>query len=94
MQKKIIKSIGTVVSKKNRSYPEDCFFKSLAEKWPSTIVARSEMKEFSGGLISPKTLANAQCKGIAPRSYRFGKKCYYHVEDLITWMSERQGGDR
>jgi len=94
MQKKIITSTGTVVSKNDRSYPDAYDFKSLAEKWPSTVVARSEIKKFSGGLISAKTLANAQWKGVAPRSYQFGKKVFYHVDDLIQWMSERQGGDR
>jgi|GEM_PF-2568137 len=94
MPKKKIETTCKSVSKKSRSYSVAFDFKSLAEKWPSIVVARSEIKKFSGGLISPKTLANAQCKGIGPRSYRFGKKVFYHVDDLIKWMSELQGGYR
>ena len=94
MEKKRVKTTCTVISKRGKLNPEAFDFKSLAEKWPSSIVARSEIKKFSGGLISAKTLANAQWKGVAPRSYQFGKKVFYHVDDLIQWMSERQGGDR
>lgn len=69
-------------------------FSELARRWPSTVVARSEVAKFTGGLVRPKTLANAESLGIGPRSYRFGKKIFYHANDLITWMSKRQGGDR
>ena len=94
MEKKRVKTTCTVISKRGKLNPEAFDFKSLAEKWPSSIVARSEVGKFTGGLVRPKTLANAESLGIGPHSYRFGKKCYYLADDLITWMSERQGGDR
>jgi len=64
-------------------------FKELAQKWPSTIVARSEVAKFSGGLLNPRTMANYDSVGIGPRKIKFGKKVAYAVEDLIAWMERR-----
>jgi len=69
-------------------------FSELMRTWPSTIVARSEVGKFSGGLVRPKTLANAESLGIGPRSFRYGKKIFYRTEDLVAWLNERQGGAR
>jgi len=77
-------------SDKINQHPENFNFKTLAEKWPSSIVARSEIREFTGGLISPKTWANAECSGEGPKSFRFGKKRFAHVDDIIQWMNARQ----
>ena len=31
-------------------------FTKMAEKWPSALVARTEIKKFTGGLIAPATM--------------------------------------
>jgi hypothetical protein len=66
-------------------------FESLAEKWPSSIVARKEVGKFSGGVISPKYLANLDSQGKGPdRRFRMGGRGVgYHVKYLILWLQER-----
>lgn len=32
--------------------------KQLKEKWPSSVVSRTEIRKFTGGLISEKYIAN------------------------------------
>lgn len=65
----------------------DDVYAQMAAKWPSTIVARSEIKKFTGGAISPKTLANKDSKGIGPSGqFLMGQKVCYKVSDLIEWL--------
>ena len=64
-------------------------FYKLKERWPSAIVARTEIKRFSGGLISPKTMANLDSKGEGPPSIRLCRKIGYPVDSLITWLTDR-----
>ena len=62
--------------------------RALAEKWPSAIVARSEVKSFSGGVLNPGTLANLDCLGRGPAGrFKIGKKTVYSVESLVQFMS-------
>jgi hypothetical protein len=64
--------------------------KSLAEKWPSSIVARSEVRKFSGGLLSEKTMANMDSRGEGPAGrIRVGRKICYPVVNLVGWMEGR-----
>ncbi|MCI5209016.1 MAG: hypothetical protein D3910_09510 [Candidatus Electrothrix sp. ATG2] len=77
----------------------------LAKKWTSTIVARQELKEFSGGALNARTMANydSQGTGINGR-FTIGKKVVYPVDEAIAWMEARaslpekgkvgQGGNR
>ncbi len=65
-------------------------FSSLAEKWPSTFVSRSEVGRFTGGIVSPKTMANLDSQHIGPEcALRFGKKIAYPVDSLIAWLEKR-----
>jgi|GEM_PF-1950039 len=61
---------------------------SLVEKWPSAIVARSMVSEFSGGVLSPGTLANADSAGCGPPRMKFRRKVAYLATDLARWMEE------
>jgi hypothetical protein len=64
--------------------------KTLADKWPSSIVARQEAKKFSGGIISEKSLANMDSKGEGPKGrFRIGRKIAYPVSSLIEWLESR-----
>ena len=65
-------------------------FQSLADSWPSPVVARQELEKFSGGILNPKTIANldSQKKGPAGR-IRIGRKIAYPVSSLISWMENR-----
>ena len=62
---------------------------SLAEKWPSSLVSRDKISEFSGGTLHPRTLANLDSKGEGPKRIRIGRKVVYQVTDLCEWLSDR-----
>lgn len=65
-------------------------FKNLAEKWPSTIVARSEVGRFSGGLLNPRTLANLDALGCGVRNrVKCGRRIAYPVESLIEFLESK-----
>ena len=65
-------------------------FASLADKWPSTFVAREKVAEFSGGMLNPRTLANRDSKGQGPEGkILLGKrKVAYSVDALIKYLDE------
>jgi hypothetical protein len=62
----------------------------LKERWPSSIVSRSKVGEFSGGLLNPKSLANADSAGIGPAGrIRVGRLIAYDTDLLISWIESR-----
>ncbi|MCF8025664.1 MAG: hypothetical protein K9K82_09265 [Desulfobacteraceae bacterium] len=66
------------------------YFQELAQKWPSSFVARERIGEFSGGLLSPGRMANLDSQGQGPlERVRVGRKVAYPVKPLIQWMLER-----
>lgn len=64
-------------------------YDELRNKWPSALVARSEVGVFSGGVLSPRYLANLDSKKVGPPRVRIGGKVAYPVEGLIRWMERR-----
>ncbi len=65
-------------------------FQEMAEKWPSVLVARMEIKVFTGGLLDEKTMANYDCQGKGPANrFACGRKVAYPVKDLIEWLENR-----
>ncbi|MFQ5328718.1 MAG: hypothetical protein ACE5D4_01870 [Thermodesulfobacteriota bacterium] len=64
-------------------------FQALADRWPSPIVARGDVKEFSGGVLNSKTLANLDSIGEGPPRGRMGRKVFYEVAALCQWMEKR-----
>lgn len=72
-------------------------FNRMAEKWPSTLVAAAEVKHFTGGVITGKTLANLRCNGeMVPNSIKVGSRRAYLATDLAAWLHQRaiDGGAR
>ena len=64
--------------------------RALAQKWPSTLVARSEVGQLTGGLIHRRTLANLDSQGHGPSNrFRVGKKVCYPLEDFLSWLEGR-----
>ena len=62
----------------------------LRKMWPSEVVARDLVKEFSGGMITPRTLANLDSQGKGPANrFLSGKKVCYFIDDLIEWLETR-----
>lgn len=65
-------------------------FQELASKWPSSLVARERVADFSGGILRPGTMANLDRMGDGPKGrIRVGRKVAYPVQDLIEWMTAR-----
>lgn len=68
----------------------DKILESMADKWPSTFVARTEAEKFSGGLIGEKYLANLDSAGKGPAGrIRCGRKVAYPVTEFIKWLEGR-----
>ena len=62
----------------------------LAKNWSCPFVARAEVKEFSGGILNSKSLANLDSAGLGPTGrIRIGRKIAYPVSSLISWMENR-----
>lgn len=66
----------------------------MKEKWPSTIVAREEFRNFTGDTISEKYVANldSQMKGPEGR-FKIGRKVVYPVNSVIEWLEARMGDE-
>jgi len=64
--------------------------KHLAASWPSPLIARGEVRMFTGGLLSEKYLANLDSAGKGPAGrVKIGRKIAYNVSDLISWLEGR-----
>ncbi len=62
----------------------------MAAKWPSPFVARDEVDRFTGGIVSPRYLANLDSQGKGPKGrFRIGRKVAYPVLMFITWLESR-----
>jgi hypothetical protein len=62
----------------------------MIKRWPSSIVARSAIEEFTGGLLKPSHMANLDHLGQGPPHFRgVTKKVFYEVESLVDWMRQR-----
>ena len=57
------------------------------------LVPRNKVGVLTGGLISPKSLANKDSLGLGPRKkVKFGGKVCYPREALIEWILEQIEG--
>ncbi len=61
----------------------------LANRWPSAFVARSEVGRFTGGIVSPKSLANLDSLGEGPPRIKCGRRVAYQAIDLVEFLKER-----
>jgi hypothetical protein len=63
---------------------------AMAERWPSPVVARKAVKEFSGGILSAKTLANMDSLGTGPEGrFLLMNQTVYPVESLVSWLKSK-----
>lgn len=61
--------------------------KQAATKWPTSFVARSEVKLFTGGLYSSGFLANCDSQGIGPEgAFKIGRQVAYPVDAMTDWL--------
>ncbi len=65
-------------------------FQEMSAKWPSALVARSEIKTFTGGALSGGHLANEDSRGSGPgERVLVGKRVCYPVRSLVAWLEQR-----
>jgi hypothetical protein len=65
-------------------------FQEMLAKWPSAVVARTEIAVFSGGMIKEKYAANLDSAGLGcPGRFRVGRKICYSAKKLAEWLESR-----
>ena len=66
-------------------------FDEMADKWPSEVIERGRTEEFTGGMITGRTMANLDSKGEGPEvRIKYGKKkVAYPVIPFVRWMRNR-----
>lgn len=69
----------------------ETIIKALMDAWQAPYVARHEAYLFSGGIVSPKSLANADSEKRGPEgAFRFGKRrVAYPTEALAKWIAKQ-----
>lgn len=68
---------------------------TLADNWPSPLVARNQQQldKFSGGILNARTLANEDSLGTGPKCrINIGRKVAYPVDSLVEWMQAKMEG--
>ena len=69
---------------------DETIFDGMAARWKSSHVARTEVSEFSGGIISERYLANLDSQGRGPRGrIRTGRKISYPALEFARWLARR-----
>lgn len=68
-------------------------FEQMVHKWPSTLVASTEVKQFSGGILTGKTLQNLLSLGEpGPESLKINNKRAFVAVSLADWLRNRSKG--
>jgi hypothetical protein len=69
-------------------------FEQMAERWPSPVVARKRISDFSGGVLSKKSMANEDSRGTGPEGrFLLCNQVVYPVESLVEWLKTRMAPD-
>jgi hypothetical protein len=64
-------------------------FDEMAERWPSAVVARTEIGKFTGGMLSAKYMANLDSLGIGPGRVTIGRRVGYPTRQCSEWLRRR-----
>jgi hypothetical protein len=63
---------------------------AFAENWTAPYVERQQLKEFSGGALNARTMANLDSKGKGIKGrISMGRKILYPVHEVVAWMEAR-----
>ncbi len=77
---------------KVRSMTNEDLFKlidQMADSWFSNIVARKKIEEFTGGMITGKTMANYESRGEGPDGkIKLGGNAGYVKPPLVDWLKK------
>jgi hypothetical protein len=72
----------------------DVLIQKMADNWPSEVVARTKIEEFTGGLITGKTMANLDSQGEGPPRVKCSRKTGYPKNPLCDWLRQRMTEER
>ena len=62
----------------------------MADKWPSAFVARQEIENFTGGVMTQKYISILDSQGLGVKNrVRMGRKIAYPIKELILWLESR-----
>ena len=67
-------------------------FQEMGERWPSAVVARTEIEKFSGGMLSRKYMANLDSLKLGCERITCGRKVAYPLggpNGLVSWLRKR-----
>ena len=68
----------------------DKIIDQMAENWPSNVVSRKCIREFTGGSLSPKTLANEDANGTGPEGrFLLMNQVCYPKDSVLAWLKSR-----
>ena len=85
------KVAAKIAAEYDLSPDESGFILYLLENLPP-IIARKSVESFFGGLISAKTLSNADSAGFGPEAaFKIGPNVAYRTDFLLRWLVERSG---
>lgn len=63
---------------------------AMAARWTSSIVCRKAIRDFTGGTLSEKTLANEDSKGTGPLGkFLLMNQVVYPIDSLTEWLKNR-----
>ena len=63
---------------------------ALAENWKVPFVARREVYHFSGGIVTPRHLANEDSRGSGPAGkITVNGRVAYPTASLVSWLEGR-----
>jgi hypothetical protein len=61
-----------------------------ANRWPSQMVARTEIPNFTGGALAARTVGNHDSAGTGVQgAFKIGKKTVYPKDNLVAWLISR-----
>jgi predicted DNA-binding transcriptional regulator AlpA len=60
----------------------------MAANWPSEFIARKKIEEFSGGLMSGKTVANYETRKDGPPKVKLGRLAGYPKQEFVNWLKK------
>ena len=65
-------------------------FQAIIDNNPSGFIMRKYIKEKTGGILHPRTMANLDClgEGISER-FRIGNQICYPVEAVVEFLESR-----
>ncbi|MBU1054847.1 MAG: hypothetical protein KKC46_13625 [Proteobacteria bacterium] len=68
----------------------DFDFDKLLKNWPSLLVPRNKLSEFSGGILNPKTVKTLDSSGRGiPGRFRCGRLIVYPSKNVVKFLKDR-----